>query len=65
MGLIQKEVVFPGKRTDKAEEEGLDHSQKSGGNQAKWYRLSFHRLGAGGEDISILWAGQWNNERKN
>ena len=28
MGMIQKEAVFPGRGTEKAEDEGLDHSGK-------------------------------------
>lgn len=35
MGLIEKGTVFPSKRTDKAEEEGLDHSWMGDESQAQ------------------------------
>ena len=50
MGIIQKVGVFPGKRTDMTEEEGLDHSYKGDKRQSKQGRTSISRIEEGWED---------------
>lgn len=46
--------MFRGKRTDKAEEEGLDHSWKGNEGWAQSCRPSLSRLRAGGRPFSAF-----------
>lgn len=56
MGLIQKGSVFSDKRTNKAEEEGLDHNQKRRVMKIMPSGTNFHSVeyGQGAEVISAF-----------